>query len=125
VPCLKEAAAAEPCATDFITHFGRRAFRRPLVKEEIDRWLGLYRAQRDPAVGASFTDAIRGVTTAFLQSPNFLYRHELAPGAAIKDGTFVRFNSYEMASRLSYSFWASMPDEHLFALAAAGKLQTA
>jgi hypothetical protein len=124
VPCIKDAAAADPCARQFITQFGRRAFRRPLVDEEITRWLGLYTAQRDPAVGATFSEAIRGLTIGLLQSPNFLYRRELAPGAAIKDGTFVRFNSYEMASRLSYSFWATMPDDHLFDLAAAGKLQT-
>jgi hypothetical protein len=124
VPCIKEASAGEPCARQFITQFGRRAFRRPLVDEEITRWLGLYNAQRDPMVGATFSEAIRGVTMALLQSPNFLYRRELAPGAAIKDGSFVRFNSYEMASRLSYSFWATMPDDRLFELAAAGKLQT-
>ena len=124
VPCLKEAAAAETCARQFIVQFGRRAFRRPLVDEEVTRWLGLYNAQRDPSVGASFTEAIRGVTVALLQSPNFLYRRELAPGAAIKEGSFVRFNSYEMASRLSYSFWATMPDSRLFDLAEANKLQT-
>jgi hypothetical protein len=124
VPCIKDAAAAETCARQFIVQFGRRAFRRPLVDEEITRWLGLYNALRDPAAGASFSDAIRGLTVALLQSPNFLYRRELAPGAAIKDGSFVRFNSYEMASRLSYSFWASMPDPRLFDLAEANKLQT-
>jgi hypothetical protein len=124
VPCIKDAAAAEPCARQFITQFGRRAFRRPLVDEEVTRWLGLYSALRDPAAGATFPDAIRGLTVALLQSPNFLYRRELAPGAAIKDGSFVRFNSYEMASRLSYSFWASMPDSRLFDLAEANKLQT-
>jgi hypothetical protein len=125
VTCLKDAAAAEPCARDFIVQFGKRAFRRPLVDEEINRWLGLYKAQREPAIGATFAEAIRGVTVALLQSPNFIYRWELAPGAAIKDGNFVRFNSYEMASRLSYSFWASMPDERLFELAAGNKLLTA
>jgi hypothetical protein len=124
VPCLKEAAAAAPCARQFIVQFGRRAFRRPLVDEEINRWLALFNAQREPAVGASFTEAIRGLTAALLQSPNFLYRRELAPGAAIKDGSFVRFNSYEVASRLSYSFWATMPDDRLFELAEANKLQT-
>ncbi len=124
VPCLKDAAAAEPCARQFIVQFGRRAFRRPLVDEEITRWMGLYQAQRDPAVGATFPEAIVGLTVALLQSPNFLYRRELAPGAAIKEGGFVRFNPYEMASRLSYSFWATMPDERLFTLAEAGKLQT-
>jgi hypothetical protein len=125
LPCIKDAAAAEPCARQFIEQFGRRAFRRPLVDDEVTHWVGLYNAQRDPAVGASFSEAIRGVTVALLQSPNFNYRRELAPGAAIKDGSFVRFNSHEMASRLSYSFWASMPDERLFELADAGKLQTA
>jgi hypothetical protein len=123
VPCIKEAAAAEPCARQFLVQFGRRAFRRPLVDEEITRWLGLYQAQRE--AGTTFSEAIVGLTTALLQSPNFLYRRELAPGAAITEGNFVRFNSYEMASRLSYSFWASMPDERLFELAEAGKLQSA
>jgi len=125
VPCLKDPAAAEPCATQFITQFGRRAFRRPLVAEEIAHWRGLYSAQRAPGVDASFSEAIRGVTVGLLTSPNFLYHRELAPGAAIKEGAFVRFNSYEMASRLSYSFWATMPDERLFMLAEAGKLQSA
>ena len=50
-----------------------------------------------------------------LMSPNFLYRWELAPKAAVKEGAFVRFNSYEIASRLSYLLWASMPDDDLFA----------
>ena len=86
VPCIKEAAAAEPCARQFIVGFGRRAFRRPLVDDEVNHWLGLYKAQRDPAVGATFAEAIRGVTVALLQSPNFIYRRELAPGAAIKEG---------------------------------------
>ena len=46
-----------------------------------------------------------------LMSPSFLYRWELAPKAAVKEGALVRFNSYEIASRLSYLFWASMPDD--------------
>ena len=124
VPCMKDADAAQDCARQFITQFGLRAFRRPLVDEEITHWLGLYETQRDPAVGATFEEAIRGVTIALLQSPNFLYRRELAPGAAIVEGEFVRYNSYEMASRLSYSFWASMPDARLFELAGADELQT-
>jgi hypothetical protein len=125
VPCLKDANAGEPCAREFITGFGRRAFRRPLIDDEVKRWLDLYKAQREPAVGATFTEAIRGVAMALLQSPNFLYRRELAPGAAIKDGNFIRFNSYEMASRLSYAFWASMPDDKLFQAAETGKLTSA
>ena len=60
VPCIKDAAAGEPCARQFITQFGRRAFRRPLVEAGITHWLGLYRAQRDPMVGADFAQAVRG-----------------------------------------------------------------
>jgi hypothetical protein len=59
-----------------------------------------------------------------LMSPSFLYRWELAPGAAIREGAFIRFNGYEIASRLSYLLWASMPDDQLFAAAGAGKLST-
>jgi Protein of unknown function (DUF1592)/Protein of unknown function (DUF1588)/Protein of unknown function (DUF1595)/Protein of unknown function (DUF1585)/Protein of unknown function (DUF1587) len=123
VACLNQADAAQPCAREFIVQFGRRAFRRPLLDEEITRLVALYDAQRAPAIGATFSDAIRAVTMAILQSPSFFYHRELAPGAALKEGALVRFNSHEMASRLSYSLWASMPDAHLFQLADTGELQ--
>jgi hypothetical protein len=65
------------------------------------------------------------VIGAMLQSPYFLYRWELGPAPALRDGNLVRFNQHEMASRLSYLFWASMPDDKLFAAADGGKLGTA
>ena len=71
-----------------------------------------------------FLGGIRVVLTAMLMSPNFLYRWETVPEAIKKDGNFLRFNSYEMASRLSYAFYASMPDQGLFDAAAGDRLPT-
>jgi hypothetical protein len=124
VPCITTPTAADACARQFVEQFGRRAFRRPLIEEEVVRLLALYTAQRSPDIGADFSGAIRSVVTAILQSPNFLYRHELGPVAPLRDGNLVRFNPHEMASQLSYALWASMPDDRLFQQADAGKLQS-
>jgi hypothetical protein len=119
VPAVE--AEQRACAERFIARFGRRAYRRPLVEGERQALLALYGEQR-ARVGNEFKDAIRVVLTAMLLSPRFLYHWELPPQAAIKDGPLVRFSSQEMAARLSYLLWASMPDEALFAAADAGKL---
>src|SRR3954453_23852878 len=58
-----------------------------------------------------------------LQAPEFLYRWE-QQGDPIKEGSLIKFGPYEIASRLSYFLWASMPDEELFAAAKAGTLNT-
>jgi hypothetical protein len=116
VPCKPIPAAAadqETCAKTFITQFGRRAFRRPLTADEASDLLGLYKAERAPDIGAPFADAIGGVIAGMLQSPYFLYHWELGGRAPMRDGALVRLDSYEIASRLSYYFWASMPDETL------------
>jgi hypothetical protein len=126
VPCKTVPAAQadqDQCARDFIASFGLRAYRRPLAVEEGRALFDLYSRQRTE-IKHDFPGAIRVVLSVMLMSPNFLYRWELAPGAAIKEGGVVRFNSYEMASRLSYLMWASMPDETLFAAAAANKLSS-
>jgi hypothetical protein len=126
LPCQPLPAAAadqDACAKTFITQFGLRAFRRPLTtEEEADLW-DLYTAQRKPDIGADFPEAMREVVAAMLQSPYFLYRWELNQ-APTKDGALVKFNSWEMASRLSYFFWASMPDDLLFKAAQANQLQS-
>ena len=126
IPCQTVPAAEadqNKCAQDFIAQFGRRAYRRPLAADEVAALFDLYTRQRTETEH-DFPNAIRVVLSVMLMSPNFLYRWELAPQAAIKEGALVRFNSYEMASRLSYLLWASMPDEALFAAAAANKLST-
>jgi hypothetical protein len=126
LPC-KMAPAAEAdqnkCAADFIERFGRRAFRRPLTADESTAFLALYNGQRTE-VKNDFPGAVRVVLTAFLLSPNFLYRWETIPQGVVKEGSFLKFSSHEMASRLSYLFWTSMPDDQLFAAADANELAT-
>jgi hypothetical protein len=124
VPCKGVPAAAadqDRCAQQFIVQFGRRAYRRPLTPDEI-KALGDYYDQQRRQLAQDFPGGIRMLITAMLMSPKFLYHWELAPAAAIKDGAFVRYNPHEMASRLSYLLYASMPDEPLFAAADAAKL---
>ena len=125
LPCKSLPAAQgeqDQCAKDFIAQFGKRAFRRPLTGEENTDLVAFYTGQR--MSGSDFQNAMRMVISAFLMSPQFLYRWEVAPRAAIKDGAFVRYSGYEIASRLSYMLWASMPDEALFGLAEQNKLST-
>jgi hypothetical protein len=121
--CATPAATGEDgCATQFIEQFGLRAFRRPLTSDEKADLKSLYTKQRGAEIGASYIDAIRLVVTGMLQSPYFLYRWELGD-APQKDGVLVKLNSYEIASRLSYFFWATMPDSKLFEAAGRNELQ--
>ena len=123
-PLPTAAAEQEACARKFITDFGKRAYRRPLAQREIELAQALYTSQRSPEVGASFEDAMAALIAGFIQAPQFLYHWELGPNAPVRDGNLVRYNSYEIASRLSYLFWASMPDDKLFVAAEARALQT-
>jgi hypothetical protein len=120
--CAAPAADAEQgCVTRFVDEFGLRAFRRPLNPGENEAMLGLYKQLRSAEVGANFQQAVHDLVLAFLQSPELLYRWEL-DGAPIKDGNLIKLGPYEIASRLSYLLWASMPDNELLAAARAGKL---
>ena len=98
--------------------FATRAFRRPLEPGEIGPYveLTLSAAKEDP-----FDRAIQTGITAILVSPHFLFRVE-QPGSAGEGGEPVSISPYELASRLSYFLWSSMPDEELFRLAADGSL---
>jgi hypothetical protein len=122
--CAAPAASGEDgCARMFIKSFGLRAYRRPLLADEEDDLHALYTKQRSAEIGASYLDAIRTMVVGILQSPYFLYRWELG-GAPQKDGVLVKLNSYEIASRLSYYIWATMPDQALFDAAGRNELQT-
>ncbi|MEM9701309.1 MAG: DUF1592 domain-containing protein, partial [Planctomycetota bacterium] len=107
---------------DALPNYLARAFRRPLVAEERARYLQFF----DDAVqdGASPWGAFREVVQASLISPSFLLRSERPPEQAARNGPVGAWavSEYELASRLSYFLWASMPDEELFRLAAAGRL---
>ncbi len=113
----------DACIRSFVVRFGRRAFRRPLGADEIARYVQRYRAAR-ANLGYGFLDGARVLLQVLLFSPNFLYHWELGPQAAAAQGTVVRLTPHELAARLSYFLWASMPDEALFAAVDAGRLKT-
>ena len=121
-PIPSDRSAQDDCANQFVEKFGLRAFRRPLSGSELDELHALYRTQRDAPVSGSFQQAIGALITAVLQTPDFLYHWELAPEGAIKEGSLIRLGPYELASRLSYLFWATMPDDALFTAAKEGHL---
>ncbi len=122
LPCA--ASANDACAQQFITQFGQRAFRRPVSTPEATRLTALYTTGRT-TLNLAFPDAIGLLLQAILQSPQFLYHWEAAPtDAPIVEGSVIRLSGYQIASRLSYFIWGSMPDAALFAAAAAGQLDT-
>jgi len=117
----KERAAAEPLHLQALLKFAARAYRRPLSKAESDDLIAYYHELREKE-GLSHADAIRDSVVSILMSPDFCYRFDLrstAPGT----GSISPLSGYELASRLSYFLWSSMPDRELLAHAAAGDLQ--
>jgi mono/diheme cytochrome c family protein len=107
------------CSRLGLAHLARLAYRRPVTPDEVSRLASLVAsAQND---GMTFEQAMRVGLEAILVSPNFLFRIEHDPKP--DDPSVVhRVNGYELASRLSYFLWSSMPDEQLLDSAAAGQL---
>lgn len=108
------------CARLDLAHLARLAYRRPVTPDEVSRLTELVaKAQND---GMTFEQAMRVGLEAILVSPNFLFRIERDPKP--DDPSAVHpVNDYELASRLSYFLWSSMPDEQLLDCAAAGHLR--
>ncbi len=106
-------------ARKIIDHYAERAFRRPPEKEEVARLMSLY----DGGVkrGAKHEAAVKLALKAILVSPDFLFRIETDRPTA----EAYRINDFELASRLSYFLWSSMPDEELFQLAKRNQLHEA
>jgi hypothetical protein len=110
-------------ARSFIEQFGRRAFRRPLEPAELESYVKLFGTGPSVYSGVSDFDAgVRLVLNAMLQSPYFIYRIERSTKAA---DARIPLDGFEVASRLSYTIWNTMPDKTLFDAAASGKLVTA
>lgn len=111
--------SAAQCATQTLSAFAAKAFRRPLHPGEIKPYveLTLEAAKEDP-----FDRAIQTGLTAILVSPHFLFRIE-QPGVPGEGTDPVPIGAYELASRLSYFLWSSMPDDELFRAAADGSLK--
>ena len=143
--CVPVDSSDEGCVSAFIERFGRRAWRRPLTEDERADLLALYgRAVEGAALDLASPDAellgsinpvrdgLTTVTIALLQSPYFLYRVERGRGLSPEEqaqvtphkgeGLVVGLTGYELASRLSYLLWRTMPDEALFEAAETGAL---
>ena len=119
LPCAVDSDDALACANEYLDSYGARAFRRPLTQEERALLLGLFESGNTEG-GVAY--GVQLVTQALLQSPQFLYRLELATQTPDERGA-VALGDYELASRLSYLLWNSMPDEALFEAAANATLR--
>jgi hypothetical protein len=111
-----ELEAAIPKQMDSLLEFASRAYRRPLLDQEKTDLGGLYQSLRQKQ--ASHDEAFRGVLTRILVAPAFLFRVEKAPSG--RDPAPV--SDWELATRLSYFLWSSLPDDELRSLAVAGTL---
>ena len=112
-PIFSESAAAR----HNLTQFASRGFRRPVLDEELDALMNLYEEARRR--GESWEDAVRLGCEAVIVAPQFLFRVEADPPG--QESPYP-LSGYELATRLSYFIWASMPDAELLALAGAGRL---
>jgi hypothetical protein len=116
LPCTTQDA---DCGRQFVESFGKRAFRRPLTDDELDRWGAFFESQRS---SIDFDAAVQLTIAGLLQAPQFLYRLE-NQGSEINTDQ-LELSQYELASRLSYFLWETMPDDELFAAADAGEFET-
>jgi hypothetical protein len=116
-------AAAEPSHLDALLAFAERAYRRPMAKTESDDLRAFYHSLRDQRL--SHEDAIRDAVVSVLMSPHFAYRVDTLTDDRAPAGDLRPLSSYELANRLSYFLWSSMPDDELMKHAAAGDLQKA
>jgi hypothetical protein len=116
IPEVPTKETQEVEARKHLDWFASRAYRRPVTKEEMDRLMTVF--QMGIRTGDGYEKAMQLCCQAVLCNPNFLFRVELdstTPGARA-------LNSYELASRLSYFIWSSLPDETLYAAAKSGDL---
>ena len=113
------AAAEEPCAESILARLARRAYRRPVSDSDVSTLLEFYRQGRQDG---TFQRGIQLALERMLVDPRFLFRVEQDP-AGVEPGSVYRVSDLELASRLSFFLWSSIPDDELIDLAAAGKLQ--
>jgi mono/diheme cytochrome c family protein len=104
------------CVDRILTQLARRAYRRPPTKAEVAGLMHFYQLARQQ--GQSADQGVQLALQAVLVSPEFLFRIEHEPA----NGAIRRISDFDLASRLSYFLWTSMPDDRLLALAETGKL---
>jgi mono/diheme cytochrome c family protein len=111
-------AEEDVCARRIVSSLARRAYRRPTTENDITTLMTFYRLGRD---GADFDRGVEMALRRLLADPQFLYRREVEPAAAAV-GTPYRVSDLDLASRLSFFLWSSIPDDELLTLASKGRL---
>ena len=114
----KSDAEEQSCLRTFVERFGKKAYRRPLTGAEKDALVAFFGETRK---NADFPRSVVTLVEAMLQSPSFLYRIERGPEGSPQTG-IVELSPYEVASRLSFFLWNTMPDEALFQAADSGEI---
>jgi hypothetical protein len=119
--CRPASAAEEtPCAERIFTKLTRRAYRRPVTGDDVQPPLAFYQQARRN--GETFDAGIRAGLARVLSSTSFLYRME-NDAAGVRPGAAHPVSDVELASRLSFFLWSSIPDEQLLNLATSGRLR--
>jgi mono/diheme cytochrome c family protein len=113
------ASEEDACARIILSNFARRAYRRPVTDADLEKPLQFF---RDTLSAEGFEGGIERGLRSLLVSPEFLFRVEQDP-ANVAPNTAYRLSDLELASRLSFFLWSSIPDEELLNLAIAGKLR--
>jgi mono/diheme cytochrome c family protein len=112
------AAEQQACAKKIVSNLAHHAYRRPVSDGETAQLLALY---NEGARNGGFESGVRLALQKILVSPEFLFRAEVdPPGAA--PGTVYKISDIELASRLSFFLWSSIPDDQLLAVAESGRL---
>ncbi|MFK7852364.1 MAG: DUF1592 domain-containing protein [Akkermansiaceae bacterium] len=121
-PVPEDEQEAARYARKIMRSFVSRAFRRPVVKGDIDRLVSIVR-ETDKLPGKTFQDGIKQAIATCLSSPRFLFRVEIQPEPN-NPNKVVPLDEYALASRLSFFLWSSVPDDELLSLAFNKKLRT-
>ena len=112
------AAGEERCARTILSTLARQAYRRPANEADVETLLPFY---RDGRAEGGFDAGVQAAVERILVDPEFLFRIETDP-AGVPDGTPYRVSDLELASRLSFFLWSSIPDDELLDVAVAGRL---
>jgi hypothetical protein len=110
--------SADQCAEQIVRRLATRAYRRPLTQHDVEALMAFY--QKGAAMG-DFEEGVRTAIQAMLASPRFVFRVETAPANAVA-GKDYQISDVDLASRLSFFLWGSIPDEQLLTLAAQKRL---
>jgi hypothetical protein len=116
--CRPDTAEKEmTCAKEIVSTLARRAYRRPVTEEDLESLMAFYRSGHE---SDGFEGGIESALRRILASPNFIFRFEREPA---NSATSYRISDLELASRLSFFLWSSLPDDQLIKLASEGRLR--